>query len=297
LLDWNDLRHFLAVAHAGTLAGAARELGVEHTTVGRRLAALETALAAKLFTRGPDGFALTAAGTEILALAEQMAKNADAIARRAAGDDGRIEGNVRLSTSEALSGYVVRQLGALRERHPALTVEILSGNRAFDVMRGEADMALRIREIEDSDLVVRKVAVAGWALYAAPTYLARKGTPATPEDLDGHDVIDFDATLGEVPGALWLKEHAKGATVVTRGNSIIAVLNAATFGMGLATLPCFLGDAETALTRVSDERVGTRNVFLVVHPDLARVARVRAVVDHIVEAFTRDRRVWSGERA
>jgi DNA-binding transcriptional LysR family regulator len=297
VLDWNDLRYLLAIARAGTLAGAARELAVEHSTVGRRLSALESALGTRLFTRGPDGFTPTRAARDILPLAEQVAAGVETIERRVLGEDSRVEGTVRLTTSEALSGYFVRQLGCLAERHPGLVLEVLSGNRAFDLMRGEADVAVRVREVTDPDLIARKLASAGWSLYAAPSYLERKGTPSSPEDLRGHDVLGFDATMSAVPGALWLSEHGAATNVVMRGNSILAVLNAAIFGMGLAVLPCFIADAEKALTRITPRVLGVRDVFLVVHPDLARVARVRAVMEFVAEAFERDALLWSGARS
>lgn len=294
VVDWNDLRYLLAIARAGTLAGAARELGVEHTTVGRRLAALESGLGVKLFTRGAGAFTPTDAAKSILPLAEEIAQRIDAIERRVAGGDDRIEGVVKLTTSEALSGYFVKQLAALRQKHPSLVVEILSGNRAYDLMRGEADIAVRVRETTEPDLVTRKVAVAGWAMYAAKTYVARKGAPCDPADLRGHDLIAFDPTLSATPGAAWLDAHAAGTNVVMRCNSIVAALNATIVGMGITVVPCFLGDVEAQLERVSPLVLGVRDVFLVVHPDLARVARVRAVMEFIVAAFERDAALWSG---
>ena len=294
MFDWNDLRYFLAVARAGTLAGAARDLGVEHTTVGRRLSAIEGALGARLFTRTPDGFALTEAGRAVQPLAERIAADVEAIERRVSGQDARVEGTVRITTSEALSGYFVRQLGALTERHPRLMVEILSGNRAFDLLRGEADIAVRVRETTEPELVVRKLASAGWSRYANAAYIARKGAPPAPEQLAGHDLVAFDATMGAVPGAQWLSEHGDGATVAMRGNSIVAAMNAAILGLGLTVLPCFIADGESALRRLTPRVLGARDVFLVVHPDLARVARVRAVMDFIIETFERDAARWSG---
>jgi DNA-binding transcriptional LysR family regulator len=295
VFDWNDLRYLLAISQAGSLAGAARDLGVEHTTVGRRLTALETALGARLFTRGPDGLVPTAAAEQVLPLARQMAAQAESIAQGVAGGDGRVEGTVRLTTSEALSGYFVKLSVVLRERYPNLMVEILSGNRVYDLGRGEADLAIRIAETSDADLLSRKVAVAGWSLYAAPSYVERMGIPAAPEALRGHDVIGYDKTMGLVPGALWLQEHGEGAQVVQRGNSIIAALNACLLGLGIAVLPCFFADAEPTLRRLTPRVVGDRPVYLVVHKDLARVGRVRAVMDFLVETFTRDARRWSGE--
>ncbi len=294
MLDWNDLRFFLAIARAGTLAGAARDLKVEHTTVGRRLSALEQALGTRLFTRGPDGFTPTRAGSEILPLSEEIAARVEGIVRRVSGEDERVEGTVRLTTSEAISGYFVRQLAVLRERHPALVVEILSGNRAFDLMRGEADLAVRVRNDSEPELIVRKIGRAAWSLYAAAAFVERKGAPVAPDDLAGWDVIGYDASLSAVPGALWLSEHATSAHLVMRANSIVAALNATIVGMGIGVLPCFLAATEPALRRLTPLALGERDICLVVHPDLARVARVRAVMDFVVEAFARDTRLWDG---
>ena len=292
--DWNDFRYFLAIARAGSLAGAARELGVEHTTVGRRLSALEAELGARLFLRGADGLVATKAGRDILPLTEEIAARFEAIDRRVSGDDGRIDGTVRFAISEAMSGYFVKQFAGLRERHRDLVVQISSGNQASDLLRGEADLAVRAREVTEPDLVARKVACAGWSLYAATDYVARKGTPPSPEDLRGHDLIGFDDSLSGTPGGLWLKTHAQGTNVVMRGNSIVAAINATICGMGVGALPCFLAESEPVLRRLTPRVIGTRDIFLVVHPDLARVARVRAVMDFVVELLARDGALWSG---
>jgi DNA-binding transcriptional LysR family regulator len=292
--DWNDFRYFLAIARAGTFAGAARELGVEHTTVARRLTALETALGARLFTRGPDGLSVTAAGRDVLPLAEEIAERAQAIERRVFHEDSRVEGTVRVSVSEALSGYLVKQSAALRARHPGLSVEMQVGNHSSDLLRGEADLAIRARPVTEPDLVARKLVSAGWSLYASVEYVARRGTPPSPETLCGHDVIAFDDSMAGTPGGLWFGAHAKGCNVALRGNSVIAVLNAAICGMGVAVIPCFLGEPEPRLRRLTPRILGARDIQLVVHPDLGRVARVRAVMDFIVELFERDAALWTG---
>ena len=287
-LDWNDLRYFLAVSRAGTLAGAARSLKVRHSTVGRRLEALEAALAASLFTRTPDGFVLTEAGAGILPLAEEAERAVLAVERQVGGGDERIEGVVRLTASEAFSGFLVRKLGELHERHPGLMVEILSGNRSLDLARGEADLALRIGVTSQPDLICKRIGDAGWSVYAAQSYIARRGVPASLDDLSGCQVIGFDETMANVPGALWLAGHAGKAEVVLRGNSIVSVLNAAIIGMGLAVLPCFLADAESSLRRLTPAVVGTREIWLVFHPDVAKIARVRTVIDFVTEAIGRE---------
>lgn len=294
-LDWNDLRYFLAVSRTGTLVKAARELGVEHTTVSRRLAALERALDTRLFIRGPDGLTLTAAGADVLPAAEAIQRNVDAVERLVGGQDQKIEGKVRLTIPEALNTYVLQSLAVLRERHPGLLVEVLSDNRDLDIRRGEADLAIRIRDVSDPDLIGRRIGSSGWALYAAPAYIERKGTIATPSDLRGHDVIQYEASLARIPGAVWLATHAPEANVVVRGNSVAAVCDAAAVGFGLAALPCFLGERNPALRRFYPECIGTADIMLVVHPDLARVARVRATMDFIVELFLRDAALIAGD--
>ena len=294
-LDWNDLRYFLAVCRAGTLAGAARSLRVRHSTVGRRLDALEAGLAVSLFTRTPDGFVLTEAGAGVLPLAEDAERAVVAIERRVAGGDARIEGIVRLTASEAFNGFLVRQLGALHERHPGLIVEILSGNRSLDLMRGEADIALRLAATTQPELICKRIGDAGWSVYAAESYLARRGTPPSLDDLSAHDIVGFDETMANTPGALWLNAHAGGARVVLRGNSIVAVLNAAIVGMGVAVLPCFLAGAEPNLRRLTDEVVGTREIWLVYRPDVMGIARIRAVIDFVTEVIRREATTLRGE--
>jgi DNA-binding transcriptional LysR family regulator len=297
-LDWNDLRYFLAVARAGTLAGAARVLAVRHTTVGRRIEALEAALGTALFNRTPDGFALTEAGGEIRTLAEEAERAALAIERRVGGNDERIAGVVRVTASDGFSGFLVRHLAALGERHPSLTVDVLTGNRFFDLTRGEADIAVRIAGTGDAaELMCRRVGASGWSVYAAAGYLARRGMPATLADLGGHAVVGFNEAMSRVLGAQWLGANARHAEVALRGDSILAALSGAIAGMGIAALPCFLADGEPTLRRLTGAVIGSKDIWLVFHPDMARKARVRAVIDFLAETMAREERTLSGEVA
>ena len=293
-MEWSDLRFFLAAARAGSLGGAARELGVEHTTVSRRLAALEETLGSKLFVRTPEGLTLTPAGREVVPLAESVEKTTQAIERSTSARDSRVEGTVRLTTSEAFSGYLVKHFAELRARHPALVIEVLMGNQSLDHARGEADLAVRAMKTTQKDLVVKKLVDAGWSLYAAKGYLEGRRPPAPLTDLAGHDLVGYDDAMAGVPGAKWLEAHAAGARFVMRGNSLMSVLNAVIAGFGVSVVPCFLADAEPTLVRLTTEVLGTREITLVVHPDMARVARVRAVMDFIVEIAKRDRTRLAG---
>ncbi len=296
-LDWNDLRYFLAVCRAGTLVGAARSLRVRHSTVGRRVEALEAALGVSLFIRTPDGFLLTEAGSEIVPLAEEAERAVVAVERRVAGGDKRVDGIVRVTTSEGFSGFLVRRLAELQAQHPTLIVEVLSGNASLDLTRREADLAIRFVETTQVDLVCRRLCDVGWSLYASEIYLARAGTPRTPNDLAAHDVIGFDETMARSPGAIWLEEHKVGARIVVRCNSLISALNASIAGMGVTVLPCFIAEAEPSLRRLTDEVLATRAIWAVFHPDVAQIKRVRTVIDFVSEVVGRETAAFRGERA
>src|SRR5262249_27261060 len=148
---------------------------------------------------------------------------------------------------------------------PGLLVEVQSANRMLDLARGEADLAVRAAPVTDPNLVARKLAVCGWSMYATEAYIHRHGVPASPEELPSHDVLGFDEALSVSPGAHWLDKHGAGANYVLRGNSIVSLMNAAIVSMGIALLPCFLGDVEKPLRRVTPRVIGTRDVWLVVH--------------------------------
>lgn len=293
-LDWNDLRYFLAIDRARTLAGAARSLGVEHTTVGRRLSAMESALGAKLFVRTPDGLSATAAGEAVRPHAERVEASILAIQQVASNADDRPEGLVRLTTSDTFAGHLGRRLADLRAKHPKITVEILPGNAKLDLTRREADLAIRFGATPQPELLCRSVGKVGWSLYASKSYADTRGPIVPTGRLRGHDVIGFGETLARTPGALWFDEHASDAHVVLRTGSIPAALDAAVAGLGIAALPCFVGDPEPSLVRLVPELIGQPDLFLVVHPDLAKVARVRAVMDYFVERFTAEADLLAG---
>ncbi len=295
-LDWNDLRYFLAVCRAGTLVGAARSLRVRHSTVGRRVDALEAALGVSLFMRAPDGFVLTEAGTNIVPLAEEAERAVFSVERRVAGGDKRVDGVVRVATSEAFSSYLVRHLSELQAQHPTLIVEVLSSNATHDLARGEADIAIRLVETTQPVLICKRVCNAGWSLYASKSYLARSGTPGTPSDLGSHDIIGFDETMARIPGAVWLREHNVGARIVIRCNSLVSALNACTGGMGVAVIPCFLAEAEPSLRRLTEEVIASPAICVVFHADVADIKRVRTVIDFITTIISRDAASFRGKR-
>jgi DNA-binding transcriptional LysR family regulator len=278
-LDWDDLRYFLEAARARTLAGAARKLGTDHTTVGRRLAALERALGAALVLRGPDGLRLTDLGERLLPSAEQIERTV--LSLRDLAQQGVVR--VRLAVPSGFARLFVAGLGALRTEHPELLLEIVSGARIVDLEQSEADLAVRGAPVDDGDLIARRLCAVGWSLYAAPSYLARRPSPQRLDDLGGHDLIGFHASLAQMPPALWLEQRASRAQVVLRSREMTDMVTAASIGLGLAVLPCVLADAEAGLVRLTPEVVASREIYLVYRREMRLSEPVSAVIDFVFD--------------
>jgi len=284
MLDWDDFRVFLALQRQRTLSGAARQLKVDQSTVGRRLAALEAAAGARLFDRTPVGYALTAAGEAVAASVAEIEGAALAFERRLLGQDTRLEGSVRLATSDSFAvWFLIPRLQALRERHPGIRVELLTGNPPVNLARREADVSLRLSKPEQPQLVARCLGEVAWALYASQDYLARRGEPDPRQQLQGHDVIGLDEELRGTAGARWLASSGARGRVVLTANSLLSQAAAVSAGLGVSPLPCVYADTRADLRRLPPGIIGQHEIWLVVHPDVKSSARVRALVDHLAQ--------------
>ena len=288
--QWDDIRFFLAIARERSLSGAARALGVDHATVGRRLTAFERRLSAKLFSRTPEGFAITSAGQAILNQAEGMEAAALAVDRLATGLDTRSSGLVRLTTLEMLAHQVILPaLSTLLQNHPQLQVDLLIGIRTLDIARRQADIAVRIARPTDSNLICRKLGEWGVAAYASRRYLAAHGRPKRGAGLRGHSLIYYPVAPPSL-GVPFHGESLDGARVAmnTTGTAFVQI-RAVEHGMGIGELPCCLADDNAELERVwPNDRPSMRPVWMVIHQDLRRAARIRLVSNAIVEAFERN---------
>lgn len=287
MLDWNDVRIFLALQRAGTLAGAASPLAINATTVGRRLTALEDAVAARLFDRTPDGFLLTQAGRDLLPHAERMEADAMALEREAAGADQRLAGLVRLSTTEMLATrFLAPHLGRFQERHPAITIDLRCTPRSVSLTRRDADLVVRLTRPREDDVVARELAQIHLALYASRGYLAARGRPGA--DFDGHAVVLFaDAPPFALENA-WMEPRLARASIALRSDSVSMVYAAAVAGMGIALLPRVVADADPALVRLeTDSEPEPRRIWQGVHRDLVRSPRIQAVVAFLAEVVGR----------
>jgi DNA-binding transcriptional LysR family regulator len=287
-VDWDDLRYFLAAYRQRSLAGAGRELGCDYTTVGRRVAALETALGATLFARVPEGLAPTPAADDLAPLVEQMERASYEITIRTTGRDDRVSGRVRITCPEGFHLYVVGQIPSLRVRYPDLVVDVIADVRTLDLTRGEADLALRFGPTPQPDLLTRSLGELAWKMFASPAYISRCGVPTPLNDLREREVVGYGAPLEHVPGAAWLAEHGAKARVVFRGSTLQAILDATVAGLGLAVLPYYFASQELRVRLVAPDTLATRRLTLVVHRETAKLARVRAVIEFFADAINND---------
>lgn len=279
MFDWNDLKFFLAVASEGSTLAAARALGVNQSTVQRRLADLETQLGQRLVERLPSGYRLTELGAAALPHAECVANSVQAF-EQALCDLGRAHvGTIRLTCPEPIAFRLTRSgiLDRFHAANPNLKVEFVLSDQYVDLTKGEADVALRSGDTDDNVLVGRKIADSLWAIYASHQYVERNGAPETVADLARHPLIAFEESMSKHRTLSWLREVAPEAAFAARNTSVLGLIYAAKAGVGVAPLPMSLGDAEPDLIRV----IGpvpelTRAWRILTHPDLRHTVRISA---------------------
>jgi len=275
MADWEGIRTFLAVARAGTLAAAGRVLGVDYTTIGRRVRALEKELGLTLFERVRDRYVLTDAAEGLREAAERMEDGALTLERRALGADRTVSGVLRVATTDALAQILVLPaLQALHERHPDVRVHLMLGGARLDIARREADVAVRYVRPDAGELVSRRVARVAAAFYASGEYLAQRPVPPRPDSLGGHDVVAPES---------WMRSWSRPlpeARYALRANSMSALVLAVSLGMGIGVLHCWMADPHPELVRLwPNEPLEHDDVYLVLHHDVQRTGRVRAFVE------------------
>lgn len=273
-LQWDDVRHFLALARQGSLSAAAKQLAVEHSTIARRVESLEQSIGVRLFDRLPRGWQLTAEGEDLAEHAQRLEDEALAFSRRALGVSS-LHGSVRLSAPPVIaSHFLVPRLAMRRRDWPGIDLEVIGESREANLARGEADLAVRLSRPTAPGLVARALGEMGYGLYAAVGYAAQ-----SPADWQ---FLGYDDSLRQVPQQQWLEDFAAGRRFVLRSNDLAALLHAARVGAGIAVLPHFLGRTEPMLEIVpGPECPVRRRLWLVMHPDVRRSPRVRAIAEAI----------------
>lgn len=293
-LEWSDLRVILAICRAGSLTGAARLLGKDHSTLFRKLNKIEDAAGVRFFERLSSGYAMTDAGEIALRFGERIESDFHALGREIDGRDARLQGNVRVTAPDGIcTVHLPPVLAAFHARHPQVTLELIEGNAAFDLSRREADVAVRATRKPPDDSLGRKLSDFRFAPYATPAYLEAAGTRPLAE----HRWVFIAGAEGWFVPAVWKSRLAALDHAVLRTNSATAAQRAAEAGMGVAPLPCYRGDASENLVRVGPPFGHLdMELWVVTHPVLRHTARVRALMAFLQEALAPAAPLFAGEQ-
>lgn len=299
MLDWDDLRFFLAIARHRTLSAAAKHLHVTQSTVGRRLASLQARMGVRLLQHTGEGYLLTLAGESIWAHVERVEAEALSIEHAVAGHDTRLEGVVRVTSAQIIASHLLApSFAALHAHHPGILIEALPDLPGEALATHDADISVRLRRFEHHDIVMRSIGALAFALYGCVAYLARFGEPDLGGGCAGHQLITLLDDRDLSGQAAWLTEYAGRAQVVLKADSYETQHWAAYCGGGLALLPRFRADAEPALRRIrTPTPVPDAEIWLGVHRENRATPRVRAVLDCIVAAVRSRAASYSSDSA
>lgn len=281
MLLWDDMRLFLAVARCGSSRAAGAELGLNQTTVARRMEALEHGLGLRLFQRTPQGFRLTAEGRALLDEARPMAEAAEAVERRALALSRSLAGTIRVTAPEILiNGLIARIVAEFRRRHPEVSFEYDASERFVDLAAGEADLAFRgVDAPKDDRLWGLKLSEVAWAVYCSRDYAAANGMPRSVGEVRDHAVVAYAGPAGARRGDLWFMSHADRARIAGSSNSVANVAGLLRTGIGVGCLPCLHADEEPGLVRCfAPPPEMLTALWLLTTPELSRTPRIAAFV-------------------
>jgi DNA-binding transcriptional LysR family regulator len=292
--EWDDLRYVLAVATAGSLASAARTLGVNHTTVLRRVTAFEEHIGVRVFDRLPTGYVLTPAGEELAAAARGIDDTINALTRKLAGHDLTLTGELRVTSTDTLmEAFLPRILADFKAAQPGIRIDLSVSNVMLNLSRRDADVAIRPTIDPPETLVGRRISKIAFAIYASKEYLRERGQV---DDLAQEQWVALDDSLSNTSVAKWMRTQLPDADVTFRTDSLVAMRQAARAGLGLAALPCYLGDASHDLIRVHPPIPAMETaLWVLTHEDLRHTPRVRAFTDFMAEALRKYRPMLEGE--
>lgn len=283
-MNWNGLKDFLAIAETGSLSGAAARAGVNHSTMYRRLQAFEAEIGGRLFEKINHRYVLTTMGEELLEHGRVVSDTVDLIERRIAGKDFQPKGVVRITAPYNLAcRYLPPALSGFRQAFPEIHIELLSSNLEVNMNTRQADIAVRATPSPPEHLIGRKVCTIPWSVFGSAEYQQRYGHPQSMADLDQHQLIGGTGAIANLPGFTWLDQH-QGRSITTRCDELTTMAYLAEAGHGLALLPN--DQARPGLDRLFDfPAAKPSELWLLTHPDLREVERIRLVMRHLAEAF------------
>ena len=286
--NWDNIRYFLSAAREGSLSGAARQLDVNHSTVLRRLASLEEEMKVQLFSRDGNDRTLTQAGFDMMPFAEQIERSILELERHLEGRDSRLSGTVRLTTTDTLATTLVPSLiTAFRAEYQEIQIKLIVDNNILKLSY-DADVSLRPARAPEEDLVGRPICRLAAAIFTSETYLESQGLPASAEELWQRDWVVPDLSLERYPVTGWLRARVNPERIAASSTSVLTMAASVKSGMGFAVLPCFLGDTDSKLIRVSEpiDEV-TSKLWLLTHRDLRECARFRVFRDFALQYLSR----------
>jgi DNA-binding transcriptional LysR family regulator len=289
-LSWDEFRLVKAISDSGSLGGAADILGLNHSTVFRRLAALETTVGVRLFERSRDGYRPTSAGEEMIALATTMADSIVEFERRIAGRDVKPTGQLRVTTLESLGQHLLPAIMAqFQAQTPGVVIDLILSNHILNLSRRDADVAIRVTNDPPETLVGRRICAVRWAIYCRRDLVASLGP------LESTPFIGFGENFGPASARRWIETHIQPGQLAAKVNSTLNMRELAIHGFGAALLPCFLGDASAALIRLARPLADLdMGLWILTHSDLRRSARVRAFMDFAGAELAKHRRTLEG---
>jgi DNA-binding transcriptional LysR family regulator len=297
-LAWDDFRLVKAISDGRGLASAAAEIGVNHSTVFRRLGAIEEALGTKLFERHRSGYVATSAGEEMVALAARLDLDITTFTRRVAGREIAVAGELRVTTNDSLLLHLLTPIFArFRRRHPSVQLDIVLANEALNLSRRDADVAIRATDSPPETLVGRRAATIAWALYAR-----RADCPDPIPDLDEltatRDWVSLGENLAQVKAVQFVRAQVAPERIAYRVSTVLGLANAIEEGLGIGHLPCFIGDGRPDLVRLAAPVAEfAAGLWLLTHPDLRHSPRVRVFLDFIAGEISAQRAAIEGEAA
>ena len=292
--SWEDFRLVKAISDARSLVGASENLGLNHSTVFRRLGALEEALGTRLFERARSGYEPTAAGEEMVRLASRMDFDIIEFERKIAGRDVKPAGELRVTTNDTLLVYLLTPIFAsFRSAYPDIRLDIVIGNASLNLSKRDADIAIRATIEPTETLVGRRIAPFAWARYAATSWI-EKGLP-----VEGDDAlwVGLGESLAHISAGKWIHGNINARRIVYRVDTILGLAEAITAEIGIGILPCFIGDRAPGLVRLGLQPIDStmESLWLLTHSDLRNSTRVRAFMDHAVGELMKLRKLIEGE--
>lgn len=280
-MDWQDLHYFLALARHGSLSAAARELGVDHATVSRRITALENSLGLRLTERQPRRTTLTGHGRIIASGADEMYRITDRIRIQARSLVAEPAAPVNISASPAVAAHLIAPaVAGFTRKHPGITLSLSGVSHHVLLNKSEADVAVRLERPDDPDLMTRRIGTMRFGLYASPIW----------QDIPEEEwvFIAYDSTLAHITQQHWLESLLNGRRVIFRASDLMAQQQAARKGLGIVTLPCFMGDNDGELVRLQEHLPSpVRNIWLVAYPELKRDHAAVVVMEFLAEIIGR----------